>query len=89
MKSERGTYIQLLYPKYSTFFKKIAEIQDEKIRKTLRKDLFKWIEEMPVYGFNSAAYDLNVVKKYLPMMLDKHTKKYANIQKRKVVDSWH
>jgi hypothetical protein len=72
MNEIRKKYIQLLYPKYSTFFKKIAEISDEKTKKTLRKDLFKWLEEMPVYGFNSAAYDLNVIKKYLPMMLAKH-----------------
>lgn len=81
MNEIRKRYIQLLYPKYSPFFKKIAEIKDEKTKKTLRKDLFKWLEEIPVYGFNSAAYDLNVIKKYPPMIFAKHTKKYGNISK--------
>jgi hypothetical protein len=65
MNETRKKYIQLLYPRYSVFFKDIAKLDDNKVTKMLRNDLFKWIEEMPVYRFNSAAYDLNIIKKYL------------------------
>ena len=46
----------------------------------LRKDLLNWLDEMPVYGFNSNSYDLNVIKKYSPQILAKQSKKQGNIQ---------
>ena len=38
--------------------------------KTLEKQLQKWLRQLPVSGFNSGHYDLNVVKKFfIPYML--------------------
>jgi hypothetical protein len=81
MNEIRKKYLQILYPKYCVFFKKIAKIEDEKIRKMLRKDLLNWLDEIPVYGFNSSSYDLNVIKKYLPQLLAKQSRKQGNISK--------
>lgn len=81
MNEIRKKYLHMFYPKYCVFFKEIAKIDDEKIRKMLRKDLLNWLDEMPVYGFNSSSYDLNVIKKYLPQVLAKHSKKQGNISK--------
>jgi hypothetical protein len=81
MNEIRKKYLHMLYPKYCAFFKEIAKIDDEKIRKMLRKDLLNWLDEIPVYGFNSSSYDLNVIKKYLPQVLAKHSKMQGNISK--------
>ena len=81
MNEIRKKYLHMLYPKYCVYFKEIAKIDDEKIRKMLRKGLLNWLDEMPVYGFNSSSYDLNVIKKYLPQVLAKHSKKQGNISK--------
>jgi hypothetical protein len=32
-----------------------------------------------VYGFNSSSYDINVIKKYLPQVLMKHSKIFGNV----------
>lgn len=42
----------------------------------------EWIDTVPVYGFNSAAYDVNVVKRYLSHLLMKGCKKSGNISKK-------
>ena len=55
----------------------------------LRKDLLNWLDEMPVYGFNSSAYELNVIKKYLPQILAKQSRKHGNISKSEIMDSFY
>ena len=44
--------------------------------------MIKWIEEVPVYGFNSSAYDLNVIKQHLHQILTSNRRKYGNISKK-------
>ena len=81
MNEIRKKYLQLLYPKYSQFFGMIANLEDEKVRKRLRSQLLDWLDILPVYGFNSSSYDINVIKKYLPQVLMKHNKKHGNVSK--------
>ena len=80
MNEIRKKYLQQLHPKYSQIFKQISRLEDKK-RKLLFGQLWKWLEVMPVYGYNSASYDINVVKRYLPQLLTKDAKKYGNISK--------
>jgi hypothetical protein len=81
MNEIRKKYLQLLYPKYSRFFGMISNLEDEKVRKRLRSQLLDWLDVLPVYGFNSSSYDINVIKKYLPQVLMKHNKKHGNVSK--------
>jgi hypothetical protein len=81
----RHKYLRKLYPKYSNFFGLISKLEDEKIKKQLRAQLLDWLDVLPVYGFNSSSYDINVVKKYLPQMLMKNTKKHGNVSKSEKV----
>jgi hypothetical protein len=82
MESIRLRYIQQLHPKYTIYYKKISRLDDEKKRKSLQNRLSDWIEEMPVYGFNSGKYDLNVIKVYLPILLREQGKKFGNVSKK-------
>jgi hypothetical protein len=41
----------------------------------------EWLDVLPVYGDISSSYDINVVKKYLPQILMKNTKKHSNVSK--------
>jgi hypothetical protein len=59
----------------------ISHLEDEKIKKRLRAQLLEWLDILPVYGFNSSSYDINVIKKYLPDVLMKHNKKHGNVSK--------
>ena len=81
MDETRVKYIERIYKSYETFFNDINKLEDEKDKKMLRNKLIDWIEVMPVYGWNSSSYDLNVIKKYLPEILMKHGKKHGNISK--------
>jgi hypothetical protein len=81
MNEIRKKYLQCLYPKYSKFFGMITALEDEKLRKQLRGQLLEWLDALPVYGFNSTSYDINVIKKYLPQLLMKHNKKHGNVSK--------
>ena len=58
MEHLRKKYINCLYRRYCTYFREIAALEDAKARKTLTGALLDWVESMPVYGFNYAAYDL-------------------------------
>ena len=85
----RIKYIEQMYSSYVPYFKAIAKItgdrkkeQYEKTRRRLASQLMDWIEEMPVYGFNSSSYDLNVIKSHLPEILIKHGRKHGNISKK-------
>jgi hypothetical protein len=49
--------------------------------KQVRRKLFEWIDAIPVYGFNSSGYDINVFRKYLPKVLSKFQKNHGNISK--------
>jgi hypothetical protein len=76
----RNRYIHKLSLKYNQYFKQIHQLEERKERINLMRKLLDWLESMPVYGFNSSAYDLNVVKKHLPNILIKNAgKKYGNI----------
>ncbi|OAJ39748.1 hypothetical protein BDEG_23574 [Batrachochytrium dendrobatidis JEL423] len=81
MNDIRKKYLQFLYPKYSKFFGMITALEDEKVRKQLRGQLLEWLDALPVYGFNSSSYDINVIKKYLPQVLMKYNKKHGNVSK--------
>ncbi|OAJ41901.1 hypothetical protein BDEG_25431 [Batrachochytrium dendrobatidis JEL423] len=81
MNDIRKKYLQFLYPKYSKFFGMITALEDEKVRKRLRSQLLEWLDTLPVYGFNSSSYDINVIKKYLPQVLMKYNKKHGNVSK--------
>jgi hypothetical protein len=59
----------------------ISNLEDEKVRKRLRSQLIDWLDVLPVYGFNSSSYDINVIKKYPPQVLMKHNKKHGNVSK--------
>jgi hypothetical protein len=85
MNELRQKYLRKLYPKYSNFFGLISKLEDEKIKKQLRAQLLDWLDVLPVYGFNSSSYDINVVEKYLPQMLMKNTKKHGNVSKSEKV----
>lgn len=39
---------------------------------TPSRQLLEWPDILPVYGFNSATYEISVIKKYLPQVLMKH-----------------
>jgi hypothetical protein len=56
----RMKYISELYKTYEPFFQRISKLQDEKIMKQVQRKLFEWIDAIPVYGFNSSGYDINV-----------------------------
>ena len=75
----RNRYIHKLSIKYNPYFKQIHQIDERKERIYLMRQLLDWIESMPVYGFNSSAYDLNVVKKHLPNILIKNAAKNMEI----------
>jgi hypothetical protein len=49
--------------------------------KQVRRKLFEWIDAIPVYGFNSSGYDINVFRKLLPKVLSKFQKHHGNISK--------
>jgi hypothetical protein len=66
MNQIRMKYISELYKTYDPFFQQISKLQDEKVTQQVRRKLFKWIDAIPVYGFNSSGYDINVFRKFLP-----------------------
>ena len=46
--------------------------------KTLMGQLYGWLHQLPVIGFNSGKYDLNAIKKFLiPHFITETTEKYA------------
>jgi hypothetical protein len=77
----RIKYIAELYKTYEPFFQQISKLQDEKIMKQVQRKLFEWIDTIPVYGFNSSGYDINVFRKYLAKVLSKFQKIHGNISK--------
>lgn len=80
MDEVRKRYIQKLYPLYTIYFQQLAQIEDHSIRKSLTRRLGDFLEELPVFGFNSGRYDLNVIKMYLPtLLLEQTEKKYGNV----------
>eukprot|EP00158_Paraphelidium_tribonemae_P000621 Partr_v1_DN22998_c0_g1_i3_m42543 putative protein Hydra magnipapillata len=60
----------------------ISTVSDKVTRKDLWVKMIKWIEEVPVYGFNSSAYDLNVIKRHLHHLLTSNKRKYGNISRK-------
>ncbi|OAJ45177.1 hypothetical protein BDEG_28338 [Batrachochytrium dendrobatidis JEL423] len=66
--------------KYSRFFGMMANLDDAKVQKRLRLQLLEWLGVLPIYGFNSSSYDINIIKKYPPQVL-KHSKKHGNVSK--------
>ena len=56
-------------------------MEDEKVKKRSRSQLLDWLDVLPVYGFNSSSYDINVIKNYLAQVLMKHNKKHGNVSK--------
>jgi hypothetical protein len=78
MNEIRKKYLQLLYLMYSQFFGMISNLEDEN---RLRSQLLDWMDVLPVYGFNSSSYDINVIKQYLAQVLMKHNKKHGNVSK--------
>jgi hypothetical protein len=70
--------ISELYKTYEPLFQPISKLQDEKIMKQVRRKLFEWIDAIPVYGFNSSGYDINVFRKYLPKRaLDSNSERHV------------
>lgn len=59
----RKKYIKNMFEIYYPYVMSIAKLDNEKLKKLLGSKLVNWIESLPVYGFNSSAYDINVVKK--------------------------
>jgi hypothetical protein len=76
MNQIRMKYISESYTKYEPFFQQNSKLQDEKIIKQVRRKLLEWIDAIPVYGFNSSGYDINVFRKFLPKVLSKFQKLY-------------
>ena len=70
-----------MYQVYNPYFTQINNLNETKSRK-LCTQLMDWIDTLPVYGFNSSSYDINVVKKYLPHILIKNSKRNGNISKK-------
>lgn len=64
---------QLLMPRYEETFQRIDKLvskqRTEKYKnkyiKKFREPLMKWIEQIPVVGFNSSKYDINAIKNEL------------------------
>jgi len=63
----------LLYPQYENIFKKLQE-HNLKLKKQETKNKYKYryidklhsfIQEIPIIGFNSGKYDINLIKNYL------------------------
>ena len=75
-------YLKQLYETYSPYLKQISCVPDKSTRKDLWAKMIKWIEEVPVYGFNSSAYDLNVIKRHLHHLLTSNKRKYGNISRQ-------
>ncbi|OAJ40356.1 hypothetical protein BDEG_24101 [Batrachochytrium dendrobatidis JEL423] len=59
--------------KYSRFFGIMANLDDAKVQKRLRLQLLECFDVLPIYGFSSSSYDINIIKKYPPQVL-KHSK---------------
>ncbi|EGF78307.1 hypothetical protein BATDEDRAFT_26890 [Batrachochytrium dendrobatidis JAM81] len=76
----RHKYLQLLYSKYSRFFGMMANLDDAKVQKRLRLQLLECFDVLPIYGFSSSSYDIDIIKKYPPQVL-KHSKKHGNVSK--------
>jgi G:T-mismatch repair DNA endonuclease (very short patch repair protein) len=81
MNQIRMKYISELYKTYEPFFGQISKLQDEKIIKQVRRKLLEWIDAIPVYGFNSSGYDINVFRKFLPKIMSKFQKNHGSISK--------
>jgi hypothetical protein len=47
----------------------------------VRIKLLESIDAIPVYGFNSSGYDINVFRKFLPKGLSKFQKNHGDISK--------
>jgi hypothetical protein len=71
-----------MYQVYNPYFAQINHLNEAKSRKLLCAQLMDWIDTLPVYGFNSSSYDINVVKKYLPYILIKNSNQHGNISKK-------
>ncbi|CAF3781358.1 unnamed protein product [Rotaria socialis] len=82
MEDIRAKYIKNIYQVYNPYFTQINKLNEAKSRKLLCTQLMDWIDTLPVYGFNSSSYDINVVKKYLPHILIKNSKQHGNISKK-------
>ncbi|OAJ40912.1 hypothetical protein BDEG_24595 [Batrachochytrium dendrobatidis JEL423] len=51
----------------------MANLDDAKVQKRLRLQLLECFDVLPIYGFSSSSYDINIIKKYPPQVL-KHSK---------------
>ncbi|EGF82115.1 hypothetical protein BATDEDRAFT_87127 [Batrachochytrium dendrobatidis JAM81] len=51
----------------------MANLDDAKVQKRLRLQLLEWLGVLPIYGFSSSSYDIDIIKKYPPQVL-KHSK---------------
>ena len=61
MEEIRRKYLKQLYKVYAPYFQKISRLEDIVIRKKLTSQLMEWIDTVPVYGFNSASYDVSSI----------------------------
>ena len=62
----RKKYTNFLYKIYCTYVKEIVAIEDIRKRKVLTMALLDWVDSKPVYGFNSATYNLDMIKQHIP-----------------------
>ncbi|KAJ8324716.1 hypothetical protein O5D80_006956 [Batrachochytrium dendrobatidis] len=63
----------------------MANLDDAKVQKRLRLQLLEWLGVLPIYGFSSSSYDINIIKKYPPQVL-KHSKNMEMYPNRKALD---
>lgn len=81
METIRTRYIKILLERYSVYFRQLIKLSNLNKRKQLTAQLYEWIETLHIYGFNSSAFDLNMVKRHLPKLLAKTVYKHENISK--------
>jgi G:T-mismatch repair DNA endonuclease (very short patch repair protein) len=81
MEEIRARYIKILFERYSVYFRQLSKLSNVNKRKQLTAQLFEWIETLPIYGFDSSAFDLNIVKRYLPKLLANTGYKHGNISR--------
>ena len=81
MEEIRARYIKILFERYSAYFRQLSKLSNVNKSKQLTAQLFEWIETLPIYGFDSSAFDLNIVKRYLPKLLAKTGYKHGNISR--------
>lgn len=57
--------------------------------KFLSQRFDKWLKQLPVIGFNSGRFDLNLIKEYfIPHLLDRNQVAKASFQSKRGTPSW-